>query len=79
MWLPTPIYERIPQFYFLAGLLFITDGVYLGFDFSISFFYIGLGLACCVYGTTLYFMRKTYRQARPAADATDAPAADPVP
>lgn len=38
IWLPTPIYERIPHFYFLAGLLFMTDGLYLGFENAFSFF-----------------------------------------
>ena len=33
MWLAKPIYERLPQFYFLFGLLVVAGGLYLGFDF----------------------------------------------
>ena len=47
MWLPTPIYERIPQFWLLLGLLFMSSGTYLGFDYSLSFVYFGVGFACC--------------------------------
>ena len=67
MWLPTPVYERVPQFYVLVGLLLITDGLYLGFDFSYSFFYLGLGIASCVWGVGIFIQRMKYRQAQPAA------------
>ncbi len=67
MWLPTPIYERIPQFYFLVGLLLITDGLYLGFDISYSFYYLGLGIASCAYGVGIFILRMKYRKAQRAA------------
>ena len=67
MWLPTPVYERVPQFYVLVGLLLITDGLYLGFDFSYSFFYLGLGIASCAWGVAIFIQRMKYRQAQPAA------------
>ena len=47
MWVPAPVYERIPQFWFLLGLLFMASGVFLGFEYGLSFVYIGVGLACC--------------------------------
>jgi hypothetical protein len=49
MWFPKPIYERIPQFWFLLGLLFMTSGTYLSFDYALSFAYFGLGFACCAW------------------------------
>jgi len=67
MWLPTPIYERIPHFYFLTGLLLITDGLYLGFDISYSFYYLGLGFACCAYGVGIFILRMKERKAQRAA------------
>ena len=79
MWLPTSIYERIPQFYFLAGLLLITDGLYLGFEYSITFVYLGLGLSSTVYGSVLYGMRRMYRRAQSTADKASNPTDDPVP
>jgi len=80
MWLPTSIYERIPQFYVLAGLLLITDGLYLGFDNPFSFFYFGLGIASVTYGVWLFILRINYRKAKRAAPANsgdaDSAAAD---
>lgn len=75
MWIPTPVYERIPHFYFLAGLLFMTDGLYLGFENAFSFYYIGFGVLSCAYGVGIRVMRIKYRQARPTTESM-APAAD---
>jgi hypothetical protein len=61
MWLPTPIYERIPQFWLLLGLLFMTSGTYLGFDFSLSFFYFGVGLFCVIWSISKFVMRSHNR------------------
>lgn len=57
MWIPTPIYERIPQFWLLLGLLFMSSGTYLGFDYSLSFAYFGVGFACCVWSLWVYALR----------------------
>jgi len=57
MWLPTPIYERIPQFWFLLGLLFMSSGTHLGFDYELSFFYFGVGFACSIWGLWIFSMR----------------------
>ena len=70
MWLPTPVYERIPQFYFLVGLLFMANGLYLGFEFAIAFYYIGFGLISCSYGVAIFLMRLQNRHAQPSVQAT---------
>jgi len=64
MWLPTPVYERVPQFWFLLGLLFIANGLYLGINFPISLVYIAIGLLCCAYGIGIAVVRMRYRNAR---------------
>jgi len=61
MWLPTPIYERIPQFWFLLGLLFISIGLYVGLDFPLFFAYIIVGFLCCVHGIGIFLVRQFYR------------------
>jgi len=61
MWLPTPVYERIPQFWLLLGLLFMTSGTYLGFDFSLSFLYFGVGFLCVIWSVSLFVMRSRNR------------------
>ena len=67
MWLPTPVYERIPQFWFLMGLLFIANGLYLGIDFAISLGYIAVGLVSCAYGVGIGLVRMRYRKGRSAS------------
>jgi len=61
MWLPTPIYERIPQFWLLLGLLFIALGLYVGFDFDLIFFYLALGLVCVARAAWIQMLRLRYR------------------
>ncbi len=61
MWLPTPIYERVPQFWFLLGLLFMSSGTYLGFEYTVSFLYFAVGFACVVWSITLFVKRARYR------------------
>jgi hypothetical protein len=70
MWIPAPIYERIPQFWFLLGLLFIAAGLYLGFEYVLSFYYLALGALCCVYGLAIFIMRLSYRQNPQVVDET---------
>lgn len=62
MWLPTPVYERLPQFWLLLGLLFMSSGVYLGFDYDLSFVYFGVGAACVVWALAIFVKRLRYRK-----------------
>ena len=61
MWLPNPIYERIPQFWILLGMLFVALGLYIGFDFEFIFFYLGLGFLCFGRGIWIQMLRLRYR------------------
>ena len=61
MWLPTPVYERIPQFWLLIGLLFMTSGTYLGFDYTLSFLYFSVGFVCVIWSLALFVKRARYR------------------
>ena len=62
MYLPTPIYERIPQFWLLLGLLFMSSGTYLGFDYALSFGYFGVGFVCCIWSLWIFSMRLKARR-----------------
>ena len=73
MWLPSPIYERIPQFWFLLGLLFVAAGVYMGFDFAPTMWYLGLGLVCCTYGVWIFFVRLRHRRVPQVTEQTIRP------
>lgn len=61
MWLPTPIYERVPQFWLLLGLLFMTSGTYLGFEYTLSFAYFGVGGVCVVWSVMVFVKRARFR------------------
>ncbi len=56
MKLVSDIFERLPQVWVLVGLLIISGGLYLGFDYSLIFVYLGVGILCFVYGVVLYVM-----------------------
>jgi len=72
MRLPTPVYERIPQLWFLLGLLFIANGLYLGIDFTISKICIAAGVACITAGIGTSVARMRYRRARSEGQETEA-------
>jgi hypothetical protein len=54
MRLTSDIFERLPQVWVLVGLLIIATGLYLGFDYSLVFVYLGIGIICFVYGLALF-------------------------
>lgn len=56
MRLVSDIFERLPQVWILVGLLIMATGVYLGFDYSIVFVYLGLGVLCFLYGVVLFVL-----------------------
>ena len=73
MWLPTPLYERVPQFWFLLGLLFVACGLLLGFEFVLSFWYIAIGFTCCAVGAGTLLLRLRNRQAPRGIQQTASP------
>lgn len=48
------IFERLPMVWLLLGLLFMSAGLYLGFDYRLSFVYLGIGAICSLYGVILF-------------------------
>ncbi len=81
MWLPTPLYERVPQFWVLLGLLFVACGLLLGFEFVLSFWYVAIGFTCCAVGVGTFLLRFRNRQGqqgvRQTASAGETAAAEP--
>jgi hypothetical protein len=66
--LPSSVYERIPQFWFLIGLLFMSAGTYIGFDYQLTFFYFGVGFGCSTWGLCLFALRRRARFALADSD-----------
>jgi hypothetical protein len=56
MRLISDIFERLPQVWVLVGLLIIATGLYLGFDYSLVFVYLGIGIICFLYGLVLFVL-----------------------
>ena len=73
MWPPRPIYERIPQLWFLLGLLFISTGLYLGFEYSLAFLYMMIGWFCCAFGVAIFVLRLRERPKVQAEGGTRKP------
>ncbi len=61
MWLPSPIYKRVPHFWLLMGLLFFAFGLYLGFEFGIIFVYLAIGIVCIVRFVWIFQTRNKHR------------------
>jgi hypothetical protein len=68
MWLSSPIYERVPQFWLLMGLLFFTFGLYLGFEFDLIFAYLGLGALCIARSVWVFVTRFKFRSKPSSSD-----------
>ena len=49
----------------LVGLLFISSGLYLGFDYSMSFVYMIVGMFCFAFGVALFGLRLSERPRTP--------------
>ena len=78
MWLPTPIYERLPQFWLLLGLLFMSSGTYIGFDYSLSFVYFGVGFACCAGSLGVFSLRLRNRNEAEPETSDESTASGPL-
>jgi hypothetical protein len=75
MWLPKPVYERIPEFWVLLGLLFFALGLYVGFESMLTCLYLAVGAGCFVRGVWISMIRRYYRSryeavGRAAAEST---------
>lgn len=62
MWIPAPIYERIPVFMLLAGVVFVGSAFYIGFHIPISYFYCDVGVACLFWGAVVFALRAGFRK-----------------
>jgi hypothetical protein len=63
MWLPTPIYQRIPDFWLLLSLLFFALALYIGIEFDLFLLYLVVGVACLCRAIWIYSARLHYRLA----------------
>jgi len=69
MWLPTPIYERLPHFLLLVGLVFMSTVMYLGIDHPQTPIYFGAGFFSCLWSLFIFELRLRHR--KPAGRGED--------
>jgi hypothetical protein len=70
MWLPKTVYERVPQYWLMLGLLFMSSGMYLGFGYRLSYFYFGVGLVCALWSMWAFSVRLRNRMTSQPADTS---------
>ena len=60
MWVSKPIYESLPYFYLLVGLLSLAGSMYLNYWYwpEVCF---GIGLFCLVAGLVVWLRRRDHR------------------
>jgi Flp pilus assembly protein TadB len=70
MWVSKPIYESLPYFYLLAGLLSLAASMYLNHWYWPTIC-LAVGLACLVGGLVVLLKRRDHRSRlrRTASDA----------
>jgi len=68
MWLPKKIYERVPQYWLILGLLFMSSGLYFGFNDSMTKFYFGTGVVCCLFSMAVFTARLRARSMQTSED-----------
>lgn len=67
MWIPAPIYEALPYLYVLAGVLFFSGTIYIGFTAPGVILYLGAGAFSIAYGAVIFAKRHADRQGRTRA------------
>lgn len=72
MWLPSELYERLPLWWILVGLVFMLSALYLGLDYGAAYGYLGLGVGCSVFGLLITIWRAQHRSEKAANEQTDA-------
>jgi hypothetical protein len=71
MWLPSKLYERLPLWWILVGLLFMLSALYLGLDYGPAYGYLGLGVGCSVFGLLITIWRAQHRSDKSTNDRSD--------
>lgn len=84
MHIPDKYYERIPQFYFIVGVLLLVNSMYLGMENFAAYFYLAFGCVSILYAVGVKRARERNRDyplttADPEESAESAPQAEAAP
>ena len=58
MWLPKSVYNGLPQYWCVLGLLFVAFGLYLGVNDTFGLLFALIGALCLAFGVTVIRTRK---------------------
>ena len=73
MWLPKPLYEAIPYFYLVAGLLFVAGASLMMYWRSDSTLFIVFSIVCLASGIFVFLQRRKFRQKDEAPSRDETP------
>ena len=62
MWIPKPLYDHAPLFWFFLGALFLAGGIYLGFGESLRIAYFVFAVFCFGQSAWTFFARRRFRR-----------------
>lgn len=63
MWLTKPIYESLPYYYIVSGLLALAAAMYVDYWYWPAIL-LTMGFGCLIAGTVVWLKRKDYRQSQ---------------
>jgi hypothetical protein len=62
MWIPKPLYDHAPLFWFFLGALFLAGGIYLGFGEGLRIAYFLFAAFCFGQSAWTVFARRRHRR-----------------
>ena len=68
MWLPEPVYERLPVAYIIMGMLFFAGTSYIGLSAEFAELYLVCGFFSTLAGFVIILRRRTERSQNTAQD-----------
>ncbi len=72
MHLPDKFYERIPKFYFVAGILLVASSISKGIDDFVALLHLFFGVMSILYAVGVYKARAKHRNSEAADDSQPA-------
>ena len=62
MWIPKPVYDHAPLFWFLLGVLFFAGAIYLNFSDGLKAAYFVFATFCFSHAVYTFLARRRYRR-----------------
>lgn len=72
MWIPKPVYDHAPLFWFLLGSLFLAGGIYLNFSDGLTVAYFVFATFCFAHSAWTFFARRRHRRLAETRSLDDA-------